>query len=370
MGYAGRDDSSSTQLWYYNGPSTAAQRVTKTTASLGSIMAIPAPGTNASYEVSFQAPYLRCEPMNATFQAAVQKNIYANYVKASNCQMYYNYLAWTASRGHNDMSSYMPQPLPFDSASPYEMNVGTLGPLQRDNLLVNNQTSTIYFGIMPNMRKMGVAECPEAKTIDNLTETSTKFINATFLQCQLWNTTYRANLNFTGGQQQVRVDFPNLEKRTPVAALSSAYMNTGIHRDLMTNKFVTDGCQTVGGDRATYVDCTVDRRVLETLSFQAIMDSFGSLLAGGVRFGDTFKTTTFVSSTEVLSSSLMSSRELSFFSSGSSWRNNSYTPMPATDQFTELLPQDELQRDVSFKDSVEQLFQNITLSMMSADLLQ
>jgi hypothetical protein len=357
-------------MWYYNGPSTAAQRVTKATSALGSIMPISAPGTNATYEVSFQAPYLKCEPMNATFQDAVQKNIYANWVKASECQMPYNYLSWTASPGHNDMSSYTPQSLPFDSASPYEMNIGTLGPMQFDSLLVNNETATIYFGIMPQMRKLGIAECPESNTTDIAYQTTSKFDNATFLQCQLRNTTYHAAFDFTGGQQQVKVDFPNLEKSQPVVTLQTAYINTGIHRDLLTDNFTSDGCDTVGGDRATYVDCKIDRHVLETLSFQAIMDTFGSLLTGAVRFGDTFKTTTFVSSTELLSSSLMSSSELSFFESGSSWRNNSYTPMPADEHFTTLLPEDEPTTDVFFKQSVEQLFQNITLSMMGADLLQ
>jgi hypothetical protein len=268
------------------------------------------------------------------------------------------------------MSSYTPQPLPFDSASPYEMNIGTLGPMQLDNLLVNKETATIYFGIMPQMRKVGIAECPESNTTDIAYQTTSKFDNATFLQCQLWNTTYHAAFDYTGGQQQVKVDFPNLDKSQPVVTLSTAYINTGIHRNLITNNFTSDTCNTVGGDRATYVDCKIDRRVLETLSFQAIMDTFGSLLTGAVRFGDGFKTTTFVSSTELLSSSLMSSRELSFFGSGSSWRNNSYTPMPADEHFTTLLPEDEPTTDVTFQQGLEQLFQNITMSMMSADLLQ
>jgi hypothetical protein len=44
--------------------------------------------------------------------------------------------------------------------------------------------------------------------------------------------------------------------------------------------------------------------------------------------------------------------------------------MPADEHFTTLLPEDEPTTDVTFQQGLEQLFQNITMSMMSADLLQ
>jgi hypothetical protein len=127
----------------------------------------------------------------------------------------------------------------------------------------------------------------------------------------------------------------------------------------------------VGAGRYSFKDCVVDPYVLEKLSFQSVMDSFGSLLVGGARQGDGYEVVSTVESTSILTTSLMSSREMGFLSGASSWRNNSmYVPFRFTDLFGTLVPDDIRITNISFKDNVEQLFQNITVSLMSNEMFQ
>jgi hypothetical protein len=366
-----RDLNSSTEQMFYDGPSRMTQRITKTTASLGSILAIPAPGVNASYEMSFQGPYLKCGNMNSTFQYEVQKSIIMNYANKSNCADYYNFLSWTSSRGRLDSNYSVIQPMPFDSYKPYDMNIGSLGPMLRDPLTENNDTATLYFAVMPQMHHEGTAKCPARESAQGFNDAFSMFNGSTFLQCELWNTTYHAKFNFTGGEQKVALDFPKLNESTPVPSLYTAYINTGWHTNNRPNDYTFDGCNTVGEGRYNYVDCKMNPKTLEKLSFQSVMDSFGSLLVGGVRQGDGYKVATMVSSTSVLTTSLMSSKDLGFLSGASSWRNNTmYLPFRATDQFGAILPDDIHITDMSLGQSLEQLFQNITVSMMSAEMFQ
>jgi hypothetical protein len=367
----GRDLDSSTSYMYYNGPSIMTQRVAKTTAAQGSILAIPAPGLNASYEVAFQGPYLKCQDMPSTFKAEVQKSIIMNYANKSHCADYYNFLSWTSSRGHVDGNISVNQPLPFDSYSPYQMNLGSLGPRSYRPGQENNDTATIYFAVMPRMHHEGTAQCPAQTSVQGFNDAFDMFANSTFLQCQLHNTTYNAKFNFTNGDQTVGLDFPNLDASIPVAARDIAYINYGIHKNIRDDNYTTDGCETVGEGFYSYKDCKIDVSTLERLSFQAVMDSFGSLMVGGVRSGDGFEVTTMVTATSLMTTSLMSSRELQFMSGAASWLNNTvYTPYKATQNFATILPRDAPSTNVSLSQRLEELFQNITVSMMSAEPLQ
>jgi hypothetical protein len=373
MGYSGRPNSSTEQM-FYDGASRMTQRIAKTTAALGSILAIPAPGINASYGMNFQGPYLKCDNMNSTFLYEVQKSILINYGNKSNCEEYYNFLSWTASRGHMDMNYSVIQPVPFDNYSPYAMNLGSLGPMLRTPLVENNDTATIYFAIMPQMHHEGTAKCPARESTEGFNNAFSMFNGSTFLQCELWNTTYHAKFDFTGGEQKVELDFPKLNESTPVPTLYASLINTGWATNGSPDPkdvYAYSGCNTVGAGRYSFKDCVVDPYVLEKLSFQSVMDSFGSLLVGGARQGDGYEVVSTVESTSILTTSLMSSREMGFLSGASSWRNNSmYVPFRFTDLFGTLVPDDIRITNISFKDNVEQLFQNITVSLMSNEMFQ
>jgi hypothetical protein len=367
--FGGRQGDVGTQMMLYNGPSIITQRIAKTTAALGSILSIPAPGINASYEMSFPGPYLSCENMNDTFQLQVQKNILLNYANGSLCQEWYNFLSWTSYSGNHDNTDNLPQPLPFDETKPFARNIGTLGPLSWTPVTENNDTATIYFAVMPRMLGSDTARCPALERVDEYYNLFNMFKNSTFLQCKLSNTTYHAKFNFTGGHQTVDLEFRNLSDSKPVPALEIAYLNFGKHQD-NEGKMTTDHCETVGQQRSSYVNCAINTTTLETLSFQAVMDSFGSLLVGGVRTGNNIGKKTIITSTNLLTTSLMSSRELAFMSTGASWRNNSLDSFPATDRFTLMMPKDPPIKDISLARNLEQLFQNITVSMMSSEILQ
>jgi hypothetical protein len=221
------------------------------------------------------------------------------------------------------------------------------------------------------MHQQGTALCPAQTSIEGYNAAFSMFANSTFLQCQLHNTTYNAKFNFTNGAQTVGLDFPNLDASIPVAARDIAYINYGIHKNTLDDNYTMDGCETVGEGFYSYKDCTINTTTMERFSFQAVMDSFGSLLVGGVRSGDGFEVTTMVSATSVMTTSLMSSRELQFMNGAASWLNNTmYAPFKATKDYATILPQDASPSNVSLSQRLEELFQNITVSMMSADTLQ
>lgn len=347
----------------YNGPNQLVERMARSTASAGSVPSVGNAlimATNASWELTFSGPYLKCGDIADDDLQRIQQNILIAYQNGSFCQDYQNYLSWTATpgvlvTGSEAFDNTTASLLPFGTREPFNMNVGTLGPYTQADPnstadLDPNAIATIYFAAIPDFYALTLSDCEAINVTAGIS-------NSTFLQCGLYNTTYHTSFAFSNGIQDLQVDFPDVENAQPLAAISRVYLNNG-----------QEGCTDVNTKNDT---CDIDPSTLEQLSFQAVMDAFGRVLVGSIHNGDTNYEATLVEYTSVLSTSLVYTPELSFLSTGSSWQeagDDRYQNGSA--DFQSLYSWQEQSLNLSLADALEQLFQNITLSMLSLSEVQ
>lgn len=367
---------------FYNGPTYMVERIAYSVASGGSILPIVPPSPNASWILDFDGPALSCGTINSTMQQLMQANI-LNAYRNNSCQQPYNYLAWTAANGSPTPSEgiavnedpFGDHAVPFSETSPFSMNKGTLGPLlydavgASDNSTVNGtanatQVATIYFAAIPKFKYRELGSCdanPNATTEKLNAEFGRYFVNSTFLECQLLKTTYHVNFTYVDGQQSVKMTTSSRDKSTPVDTLAGFYMNGDYPK--------------CAGLNTAYEGCDVDRHTLQRLSFQSIMDAFGRIFVGNVLDGQQSKYGgTYTTDTKVMSTVLLDTAELSFLRTPSNWataaETGTYVHLGSEGNMTSLYDWTVEPSQTSLQDMLEELFQNITISMLSSDHFQ
>ncbi|KXS97850.1 hypothetical protein AC578_7656 [Pseudocercospora eumusae] len=364
---------------FYNGPTYMVERIAYSVATGGTILPISPSAPNTSWSLDFNGPALRCNNINATMQALMQTNI-LNAYRGNSCQQPYNYLAWTAANGSPTPSEgiasnedpFGNHAVPFSDSTPFTMNQGTLGPLLYDavgakgNATTNGtanatQVATIYFAAIPKFKYRELGSCNAnpnmtAEQVD--VEFGRYFVNSTILECQLWNTSYHTDFTYVDGQQSIDITTSERGKDIPVDTLAGFYMNGDYPK--------------CAGLNIDYEGCNVDRYTLQRLSFQAILDAFGRVFVGTVLDGQQSKYGgTYTTATKVMSTVLLDTKELSFLRAPSNWataaETGTYTHLGSTDNMPSLYDWTAEARQKPFlKHTIEELFQNITLSMLSS----
>ncbi|KAF7193881.1 hypothetical protein HII31_04771 [Pseudocercospora fuligena] len=367
---------------FYNGPTYMVERIAHSVATGGTILPISPSSPNASWSLDFNGPALRCSNVNATLQALMQTNI-LNAYRGNSCQQPYNYLAWTAANGSPTPSEgiasnedpFGNHAVPFSATTPFAMNQGTLGPLLYDavgakgNATTNGtanatQVATIYLAAIPKFkyRELGSCDANPNITAEQVNdEFGRYFVNSTILECQLWNTSYHTNFTYVDGQQSIDITTSERGEDSSVDTLAGFYMNGDYPK--------------CAGLNVDYEGCNVDRYTLQRLSFQAILDAFGRVFVGTVLDGQQSKYGgTYTTDTKVMSTVLLDTKELSFLRTPSNWANaaetGTYTHLGSTDNMPSLYDWTAEPSQKSLKDTIEQLFQNITISMLSSENFQ
>ncbi|KAK4494842.1 hypothetical protein PRZ48_014198 [Zasmidium cellare] len=358
----------------YNGPTFTTQWIALAAAVSGIISSIPASSPNASYSLNFHGPSLRCDDTNSTMRDRMQQNILRAYRVGSGCQQPYNFMAWTPATGNPvpglSSSNSNPDPfanhdVPFPTKQPFTMNSGTVGPLDYSAIGPNGtsnatQVATIYFAAIPNFKYKEIGGCTTSLQATNEqanAKLAYMFDNSTLLQCQLYNASYTTNFTYTNGAQDVRISRQTLNS---VDTLAGFYMP------------LRNASPSCSAFNANYQNCTIDPVTLQRLSYQSIMDAFGRIFVGTVLDGQQSKYGgSYVTKTNVLSTTLLNTKELSFLRAPSNWANadvgvfsNLSKDLQSLYDWTPDSP------TASLKDTLEDLFQNITLSLFSSPHLQ
>ncbi|KAF2162721.1 hypothetical protein M409DRAFT_26958 [Zasmidium cellare ATCC 36951] len=358
----------------YNGPTFTAQWIALAAAVSGSISSIPARSPNASYTLYFHGPSLRCGDLNSTMRDRMQQNILRAYRVGSGCQQPYNFMAWTPATGNPvpglSSSNSNPDPfanhdVPFPTKTPFTMNAGTVGPLDYSVIGPNGttnatQVATIYFAAIPNFKYKEIGGCTTSLTATNEranAKLAYMFDNSTLLQCQLYNASYTATFTYTNGAQDIRI---SQEPLNPVDTLAGFYMP------------LRNASESCSAFNANYQSCTIDPVTLQRLSYQSIMDAFGRIFVGTVLDGQQSKYGgSYVTKTNVLSTTLLSTKELAFLRAPSNWANADVGVFSnVSKDLQSLYDWTPDQANASLKDTLEEMFQNITLSMFSSAHLQ
>lgn len=71
-----REYRSTTDDYFYNGPSTTVQQIVIAVAAQNIILPISAPAPNASWDFTFSAPNLECDEVPSNTQTAIEQSIY------------------------------------------------------------------------------------------------------------------------------------------------------------------------------------------------------------------------------------------------------------------------------------------------------
>ena len=352
--------------YFYNGPSRAVTNIVQAVAAGGAILPLRNPGLNSSYTLEFPGPSLRCANIPADLRAVMQANIARATQPVSNDCTPYGFLGWTPAQNLN-YSGLLPQPLPFTVTSDgnYSLNAYTL------TNRAGSSPASLFIAAIPGMVHMATLATHQiASACVDLTENSTltrnrPFVNSTFLQCDLLNSTYTADFKFVNGEQDVSI------RTTPIDGniITTAYAIYGSSLYPKAGANASDSsCSPFNLNDQT---CAFNSSLVSTLAYQTVFESFNALLVGSVIGGEspTFET-------RVQDTSLIDSPELAFLSEpvtpdgfGLVSLQQAVLASNGT-SYNGIYDNKSTVTNKPLAAAMEELFQNITISLMTSKQLQ
>ncbi|KAI0112242.1 hypothetical protein GGR51DRAFT_60601 [Nemania sp. FL0031] len=332
----------------YNGPSYEVQRIANSVASRGAILPITPPAPNSSWQLDFYGPSLRCRPIDANIRLDIETKIaYWLWFKekgnftSRNCYEPPGYLAWSPSRKWITSSfedlSYNLSLVPYDSFTNSLVAVSIVAAMPS---LINNDDLCDSANVSTQLQPLGPG-------------------NMTLLQCNLRNSSYRAAFKYLSGSQSIEIQTDDKEE---------------VFIQDFTIRF---------GNSADWQHSIFYESLFRSLSYTAIADAFYQIIKGSV---GKVPSVGFVVETNMASTVLAEAPELSFLSSLNSLRDSISRDGPQDEHAKTTLQAELLRMNASraqsfystsdmhqgkpLQHALEEMFQNITISMLSSELLQ
>ncbi|KAK5169089.1 uncharacterized protein LTR77_006398 [Saxophila tyrrhenica] len=346
--------------YLYNGPSQDVLEIANAVMSGGKILRIDSPAPNASWTVDFTGPALKCSELNETAHKLFQRNIVAGTLNgnvATNT-MLYGYLAWNAHMGwFRDESLVGP---PFLAESEHDRIAFAPGQFPGSTLDGN---ITFYMVAMPDV--FGASQSA-VHSLQSPGSPYPSWIDGTMIECTLYSSEYQVAFQYTDGGQEVAIEHPSSGEDEVVKVMSTLL---GPNADTQE----PDGCATGNVSASMEEGCYTKPKVLSTFSYQAVMDAFTSNLIGAVSIDGH---SVLQRNSSVLSTSLLRTKELDFLRATAEvmvFGNETLQAQIAdsSQPKTQGLLKDE--DDVSSQPlavAIEQMFENLTISLMSSGALQ
>ena len=370
-------------IYMYAGPSRTVQRITDAVAAQGSILPVAAPSVNSTWDLDFNGPSLHCSPVPSGFRHAVLANI-LNYtfVRSENnmgddCTYGPGYIAWHPPLMQPDTP--MTEYLPFNIDN-LNSSIGALNN-NNDHGYPYNDMASVFLAIAPTLFSSTFAEDNDPPTMCRgkpwyQAGLATYYNTSTVLRCDVHNSTYHTTFSFVNGVQEVDINNVTDVTDTPMITIGSVVASLDISNK--TNMSLRPQACPPSDMNEMFNACLFDPRVLSTLSYQAVMHAFTDLVTGVISLGDREDLQTLITSTTQLSSTVLAEApELAFLQS--TQRQNQNT-RPSMQQRAALWKQQPFtglvntaaatKATLPFQQALEQVFQNITISLMSAPDLQ
>ena len=328
----------------YKGPSVAVRRIADAVLAEGKILPLTAPPINTSWSLQYFGPYLKCDDMSSVTRRLVEENIgdalrifrYHYDVRS------YNYLAWIPSATGNQTQG---RGLPF----------------HKSKELLNFDSGSITSSL-----KLSLVVIPTELDRFSLYALPRNWSNgSTWLQCQIFNSTYDVHFSYMEGIQDIAAKVLYNTTDHSVPATDWVY-------DLVYN----NRSKTNGRCSTTMQGCLYQPDIFQRLSYRAIFDAFTKSILGQLWFHPSQADPPGIIQrldSRIFETTLQNTPELSKLVSGEndgnslqeeflldsrpSWRGLS-TKSPST---AAKLP---------LRLALEQMFQNLTISLMSSKDLQ
>lgn len=273
------------------------------------------------------------------------------------CVISYGYIAWTPS-GEGDNASLL---FDFETVNGnYTLRTGTLGKMDYDNpgYGLPGAAFTFFIAALPGM----VSVRPTQGCLVNGSERAgllsdwavDQISNATVAQCFMYNASYTANFSYVDGTQSIS------------ARTSSSY-NYVAGGDLVGNPSMLTATFANG----TYDLGTYNSTIVERYAYEAIMDSFVQMLVGSISNLAAGDGVNLILDTEIITTGLVNTKELGFFSTyyfTGGGANYSLQALPSI-KWNGLSVFQTSNWTLSLVDAVEQVFQNVTISLMSSEVV-
>ncbi|KAI0450081.1 hypothetical protein F5B21DRAFT_508512 [Xylaria acuta] len=333
-------------IYEYNGPSVGVEKVAIAVAAQGAILPIDAPAVNASWALDFYGPSLSCGAMNDSVWNQVELNIVRWLSSVSedglNCLLRAStYLCWNPTLLASDLYVYENRTTTLLPYVDNEFSTGsTRGPF-----------TPLYMALLPSM---AASPC---------NSTSNRFESASFLQCDLHNASYHVDFSYESGVQNITAKIDRLE------AVANVYGVFGPEFDPSSRT-----CDQLVEDQPHLVQssCVFDTGLLRRLSYTGILDAFRQLVTGSVSID---RGGSAVIDTNMFATSLIDTPELEYLlesvkSARTSWTIQTQFTLVNTSQGGALSNFEETPPRSSLPHVIEEMFTNLTLSLMSSNLLQ
>ncbi|KAI0410468.1 hypothetical protein F5X98DRAFT_359526 [Xylaria grammica] len=313
----------------YDSPSPVVLDIANAVAKAGEILPITPPVANSSWKLEFYGPSLACHPLiNQTIRLETESHI-AGYLLE---RQYYSpipdtYLAWSSSRG--DAAAHPWSHLSngfFPGPVSYSINVAVLPDFSDPS-------------IARDWKKLATPLQPLGPG------------NITLLQCDLQNSSYNAAFNYQSGRQSITVEVNQTKLIDP--------LNWYDRSDVFPNLF----------NKGPLI---INPMFLRLLSYTAITDAFYQIINGYINIPDDSPASI---ETGITSTVLLDTPELRYLSP--------LKVAPARDTLqADLLNRDATKGQSLFnlqnatkleqplQTALEELFQNITISLLSSELLR
>ena len=327
----------------YREPSREVQSIVNAAVATGPILPIKPPSLNATWSTEFDGPIVKCKNVTNSHRREIEDNVKLAMRQGTEYCTTYGFLAWTSTVpfAKSGNASYALQPASF---------IGDTARL-----------AILYLAAMPAM--LSATEQTGYAELDACAPGAVgMFAESTMLQCELRQARYLSNFHYRDGEQSILTSAISIDD-SPLRTVTSVYTRCFDYPDCYLANFSNGG------------SALSPEALLTTLSYQSIMEAYNTRLTGSV-YGNA-DTAQEVFNTGILSTTLQRTLELQFLS----------MPPPSVALSNEGSLKHYLSSETSghlcgvvntvptaapgvLVDTIEELFQNVTMSMMSSDILQ
>lgn len=356
------------------------QKIAVATAAQGAILPINSPGINASWTLQVPGPSLSCVAVNEDSRSAIKHSLYAWTEKNSTtCESPYVYMAWTGSL--DTTTAMWEMGLPRDEL-PTPTTLSPYAGAESDSD-AEAVVPRFWVAAMPNALTLAnvmqngtssngtVVQFPALEPKTCASNTSEFLDDATFLECHLYNRTYELAFSYPNGDQTVNVNVDLSEDDQPLPLLDASWLVESGTDILPATDTKRDGRRSLNCtvDSTDFQGCIFDPAYVQSFTYQAVLDAFSYLFMGSIYYqpGGSLISTTGISRTP-----LLATKELQFvsdFSGGPTPDLQHFVENSSNSRLEGLMNDQATGTTQSLARALEDLFRNITISLMSTPQL-
>lgn len=365
-------------VYGYSGPSHPVSNIAGAAMANGAILPIGPLAGNSSWAITFFGPSIKCDPVNDTMHRSVREDMFMFLTAGRNASLglnsytLYGYMGWFPNLGKWASSSANNT---FGDSSPFYSSGSSE---------IRYTTSRLYhtffmFAASPAMAQTYMTNIGSGSPWDGGLESASlknlpPWLDGTVVECRLLNSSYDVSFNYTEGLQQIRIQNSPTDPNTPVTLPYSVFGPAfGFNGSAFNSSNVSyKSCLKLSFGVEDAGQCIFDAEVLRTLSYQAVWDAFTAVLTGTVRY---YITSQRIVNSSIIDTALTNVRELSILRgvpTDPALFGASLKPALAlyddprvqglTSSYDGIL-------NISLTDALEEMFQNVTVSMMSSPAL-